>query len=103
MKFELDDYHRNTPEDALIEDLKTVAAKLGKKSVTHDEYNDNGRYSSSTYVRRFGSWFKALEMAGLENTRTPANIPDDELFHNLETTLDNLLELQPIMSSESCV
>ncbi len=84
MKFALDDYHRNTPEDILLGDLKLVADKLRKKSVTRYEYEDNGRFSTTTYVRRFGSWFNALERAGLEKTRTPMNIPDEELFHNLE-------------------
>lgn len=84
MKFELDNYHRNLPEGLLIEDLITVAQKLDKPSVTHEEYNLNGKYSSTTYIRRFGSWFSALEKAGLQKTRTPANIPEEDLFKNLE-------------------
>jgi len=84
MKFELDDYNRNIPDNLLIEDLALVAKKLDKASVTHEEYNLNGKYSSTTYLRRFGSWFNALEKAGLQKTRTPANIPDEDLFKNLE-------------------
>ena len=84
MKYQLEDYNRNVPENLLIEDLIAVANKLNKVSVTHDEYNKNGKYSSTTYVRRFGGWFKALEKAGLSKTRTPANIPDEELFNNIE-------------------
>lgn len=84
MKFELDDYHRNIPDDILIEDLMEVAQKLDKPSVTHEEYNLNGKYSSTTYLRRFGGWFCALEKAGLQKTRTPANIPEEDLFSNLE-------------------
>jgi len=84
IKFELDDYHRNIPENLLIADLILVAQKLAKTSVTHEEYNLIGKYSSTTYQRKFGSWFKALEKAGLQQTRTPANIPEDALFNNLE-------------------
>lgn len=84
MKFELDDYNRNIPDNLLIEDLASVAKKLDKDSVTHEEYNLNGKYSSTTYLRRFGSWFNALEKAGLQKTRTPANIPEEDLFKNLE-------------------
>jgi len=84
MKFELDNYARNVSDDLLIEDLVSVAKKLNKSSVTHEEYNLNGKYSSSTYLRRFGTWFKALEKAGLQKTRTPANIPEEDLFRNLE-------------------
>src|SRR3990167_3150493 len=84
MKFELDNYARSVSDDLLIEDLVSVAKKLNKNSITHDEYNREGKYSSSTYLRRFGSWFNALEKAGLQKTRTPANIPEEDLFRNLE-------------------
>lgn len=84
MKFELDDYARNISENLLIKDLLMVAKKLNKTSVTHEEYNLNGKYSSTTYQRRFGTWFKALEKAGLQKTRTPANIPEEDLYRNLE-------------------
>ena len=84
MKFELDDYKRNISEKNLLEDLQTIARKLDKTSITHEEYNLHGKYSSTTYLRRFGTWFKALEKAGLKKTRTPANIPEEELFKNLE-------------------
>lgn len=84
MKFELEEYHRGVTDDELISDLKRVAAELNKTSVTLDNYKDRGKYDRTTYIRRFGSWFSALEKAGLEKTRTPMNLPDEELFENLE-------------------
>ena len=84
MKFELEEYHRNTPDDVLLDDLKMIANKLGKKSITRYDYDEHGKFSTTTFVRRFGSWFNALEKAGLEKTRTPMNLPKEELFHNLE-------------------
>jgi len=84
MKFEIDNYTRNVSDDLLIEDLVFVAKKLNKNSITHDEYNREGKYSSSTYLRRFGSWFNALEKVGLQKTRTPANISKEDLFKNIE-------------------
>jgi hypothetical protein len=84
VKFELDDYNRNISDDLLLDDLRSAAKKIGKPSITHEEYNLNGKYSSTTYLRRFGSWFVALEKAGLQKTRTPANIPEEELYRNLE-------------------
>lgn len=83
MKFELEEYHRNTPGEELIADLKRVAAEM-QKSPTIDEYNERGAYHNTTLSRRFGSWFKALEKAGLGRTRSPLNIPEEELFQNLE-------------------
>lgn len=84
MKFELEEYHRNTPDGEFLDDLKAVAKAVGKNSVTRFDYDDKGRFHSSTLVRRFGTWYAALEKAGLDKTRTPMNLPVEELFHNLE-------------------
>lgn len=82
MKFQLESHNRNVPDQDLIDDLKRVADELEKDKVTIDEYNERGNYHSTTLNRRFGSWFKALEKAGLKKTRT-LNISNDELFENL--------------------
>ena len=84
MKFELDKHNRNTPDQDLLNDLIEVAKELGKDKVTIDEYNERGKFHSTTLTRRFGNWFKSLEKAGLEKTRN-LNIPDEELFENIET------------------
>lgn len=85
MKFVFEEFHRNTPDEAFITDLTRVAAKLNKKTVTIDEYNLHGTYHASTLIRRFGSWFRCLEMAGLQPSRSKIGITDEELFENLET------------------
>lgn len=82
MQFQLEPYHRNTTDAELIEDLQRVAAKLGMSSVTIDVYNEHGQFHSTTLTRRFRSWFKALELAGLEKTRN-LNISNEALFENL--------------------
>lgn len=82
MKFELEPHHRNVPVEELIDDVKYVAAVLGKSSVTIDEYNERGHFHSTTLTRRLGSWFEVLKRAGLEKTRN-LNISNDELFENL--------------------
>ncbi|MGH7240451.1 MAG: homing endonuclease associated repeat-containing protein [Candidatus Saccharimonadales bacterium] len=84
MKFELEEYHRRVSGDELIADLKCVASDLGKRSVTCDEQDEKGKFHSTTFMRRFGSWFDALEKAELELTRTPMNLPEGTLFENLE-------------------
>ncbi|TGE34257.1 HNH endonuclease [Desulfosporosinus sp. Sb-LF] len=83
MKFELEEFHRNVSDEDLIEDLRRVAMKLGKSSVTIDEYNERGKFHNTTFTRRFGSWFTCLGKAGLERTRN-LNIPTEDLFQNLE-------------------
>jgi len=85
MKFELEAYHRNTPSEELISDIKNVAEKLKKRSVTIAEYEQYGKYHPSTLQRRFGSWFKVLENANLEDSRSRLNIPEEDLFKNIET------------------
>ena len=47
MKFELDDYHRNIPDEDLIADLKRLANEL-KQSPTMDDYKERGTYSCDT-------------------------------------------------------
>ena len=90
MKFELETHHRNTSDEDLIADLKRVAIQLDKDKVTLDEYNDYGKYHSATLTRRFGSWFKCLELAGLKRTRSRLNIPTEELFENLMDVWTNI-------------
>jgi len=69
-------------DDDLIADLKRVAQELHKSSVTTDEYDERGNYSSFTQSHRFGSWFKALAKAGLNKTRN-LHIANEELFINM--------------------
>lgn len=83
MKFELEEYHRNTKDEELIVDLQRVASELNKVSVTRAEQDEMGRFHSTTYIRRFGSWSKALEKAGFENMHQ-RNFSEEQLFKNLE-------------------
>lgn len=58
--------HLGIDKNDLIADLKFVADKLCKKTFTTTEYSKYGKYSKDHYSKRFGSWNKALEIAGLE-------------------------------------
>ena len=62
MPFVLNDYHRNISDEELIADLQNVASLLNSDTVTMDDYNLHGRYHSTTLTRRFGSWFRCLEV-----------------------------------------
>jgi 5-methylcytosine-specific restriction endonuclease McrA len=84
MKFELEEYHRGVTDEELITELQRVALELNKHALTRVENDERGKYGTTTYVRRFGSWFNALERAGLQKTRTPMNLPEEELYKNLE-------------------
>ena len=69
--------------EQFIPDLKRVAKLLGKPSVTTEEYRDHGRFAPSTVANHFGTWFAALDAAGLNRTRT-LHVIDEEYFENLE-------------------
>ena len=53
-------------DKAIIEDIKMVQGKLGKTTLTIKEYDKFGTISSSTALRRFGSWNRALSLAGVD-------------------------------------
>ena len=84
MEFKLEAYHRNIPNEELIEDIQSVANRLNKNSVTIAEYEENGKFHPSTLQRRFGSWFEVMEISGLERTRSKLKISEEELFKNIE-------------------
>jgi hypothetical protein len=85
MKFELEPHNRNVPESELIADLKRVANELQKNSVSCSEYNTRGRFHSDTLARRFSSWSKAVEKAGLAKVpRNIKQITDEELLVDLK-------------------
>jgi hypothetical protein len=94
MEFKLNEYHRNIPDEDLLEDIKRVANQLGKNSLTRDEYKKaNGKYGINTITRRFGGWINAIELCGLSPTEkqtdaasatyTQAYISTEELLSDL--------------------
>lgn len=76
-------------ESLLIEDMQSVANKIGNPALTLEEYISHGKYSSSAVCKRFGGWNKAKEKAGLEVGRK-YNSSDEEYFKNLEEVWQKL-------------
>jgi 5-methylcytosine-specific restriction endonuclease McrA len=86
MDFTLETFHNISNSD-LIEDIKNVAKKLNKDTITISEYKDNGKCNTRTVERRFGSWLKALQICELKPNRLQRvniKMTDTELFKNLE-------------------
>jgi 5-methylcytosine-specific restriction endonuclease McrA len=85
MKFELEKFHRFVTDDELIHDLTAVEAKLKllKKNLTFRSYKELGKFSTSTFTERFGTWNEALKKAGFEPTQEK-NISLQALFDNLK-------------------
>lgn len=74
---------RTFSDDELLAELRAVAHKLGTKTVTVEEFNRHGRMNGETIRRRFGSWWDAIERAGLEISNRGKRYSETEYFENL--------------------
>jgi len=84
MKFQLKPDNRNSSDQDLINDLLSVAKKLGKeKTITRNGYDKHGRYSEGTLRKRFGGWINALEKAGLSASKDYF-VTDEQLIEELK-------------------
>jgi hypothetical protein len=67
MDFTLNDYHRDISDEELLDDVKRIANKQSKGSISQKEYKmGGGKFGLNTYRRHFGSWNLVLELCGLE-------------------------------------
>lgn len=75
---------KNTPvsDEEILSDLRRVSDVLNIAKITQKLYGEHGRYDYSNIGRRFGTWNKALEVAGL-SVSNQCNIPDEALFENI--------------------
>ena len=80
----MNEYHRNTPDEELVEDVKRVADLLKKESLSCKDYSSHGRFSYGTLRNRFGSWNEVLRRAGLSVEKGRLKFHDycesDEVF-----------------------
>jgi len=85
MKFKLDTFNRDVPEEELLQDLVAADAKVKTRGgrLTFRAYNELGKFSATTIATRFGSWNDGLRKAGLALTEGK-NIPVESLFDNLK-------------------
>lgn len=87
MVYNLNEYHRNLSKEELINDLKRISVFLHKSYISRSEYETNGKYSASPYLRCFGSWTNALSAAGLETHKNKNDykiIPDNYLIEDMK-------------------
>ena len=69
----------------LIDELKRVAKQIGKNELSQPEFNENSEINAAAIVRRFGSWAKGLEIAGLEVVKMGKYYTEFDYFENLLT------------------
>ena len=80
MKFTLEKKGVITKE-IIIEDIKAVMASLNKTTLSINDYDNHGSYSSSTVIRKFGTW---------NNILTLLNIPLNNVFYNDQDFINNI-------------
>jgi hypothetical protein len=81
-EFQLRLRRRNIPELEIIEDMQRVSEEVGSGSLTKVQYDERGMFGATTILRKFGTWNKALENAGLL-VMNRQDIRNEELFQNL--------------------
>lgn len=89
MKFELEPDNRGASDQMLLDDLRGVAAQIGKNSVPRDEYDKHGRFHSKTLVKRFGSWNAALDRAALQ-VKKPNKLSKEVCIEDLRRVAEKL-------------
>lgn len=75
-------------DDDILQELRRVSAKLGRKSVPQSEFRRHSKIGLATVSNRFGSWNAAVEAAGLVPISPgpqiePRRIDDEELLLDL--------------------
>lgn len=83
MEFKLRTNAKFITNEGLLEDLRKTASIVNKLTVSYRDYQKHGTYSTKVYRNRFGTWNKALELAGLAVGRGYI-LTDKQLLDNLE-------------------
>lgn len=65
MDFVLNTYHKDIPDEELLNDILRVAKQCNVDRLSQPKYEQYGKYSGSTICKRFGGWNTALSKIGL--------------------------------------
>jgi len=74
---------RAMSNEELLARLVALAHQLDRDELTQDDVRQNTSFSERVLQRRFGSWRRALELAGLRISNFGRRYTDDECFENL--------------------
>jgi hypothetical protein len=74
---------KNSPvsDEEMLSDLRKVATAIGVVKITQKLYREHGKFDETNVGRRFGTWNKALEAAGLSISNQ--QYFDEQLFENI--------------------
>jgi len=74
---------RTFTDEELLSELRAVAAKLGVNTITIEQFNSHGTMHGETIRRHFGSWWHAIERAGLTISNLGKRYSETDYFENL--------------------
>ena len=97
MDFKLNEYHKDLTTEELIADLIRVSKMLNKSYISRSEYEANGKFSATPFLRRFGSWINTLSTAGLETQRKKL----DYLRISNQSLIEDIKEVSKSLQKES--
>ena len=86
MKFELNEYKKCLTDKEILDNIRSVANSLKTDYISISQYKTYGAYSQTAIKGHFGTWKKALHLAGLRAERTSAEqklISDEKYFADL--------------------
>jgi hypothetical protein len=73
----------------ILADLKYVSDEIGKTPLKK-EYQEHGKYSTSTFDQRFESWEAALDAIGQEPCTSSVRIERQDLLNDLNRVASQL-------------
>lgn len=82
MKFKLVK-RESISDECILTEIRRVNKELAKSYLTIKEFEKHSSINSSTVIRHFGSWDKALKTVGIESGNT---------FHSYEALMTNIRE-----------
>lgn len=102
MKFELNSYKKSISKQDLIDDLLNVSKRINGSYLSRSTYEKYGKYSATPYIKNFGSWISALNVAGLRTDRNQNEykIIDDKLLIDDAIRIGKILNQDTITTSE---
>ena len=86
-KIEINNEH-NIAKSDLLNELTRLKEQLGRTPTSRDMAK-HGKYGTSNYPNKFGSWNDAVREAGLEPTRE-REVPTEELLEEIERVVEKV-------------
>lgn len=78
-----DSSSKTVSKDEVLAELRRVSALLGTQVFKVEQFEAHARFTVAVVRARFGSWHKAMKVAGLATNALGKRYTDDDCFENL--------------------